>query len=165
MAGSPNRGTIIPNVNASDVKAPTEKELGFDRNSPGHIGAAVRDPIGAIFALEARNRAQEAMDHRYPDQKPGTDLGNEADAYKHTVWNYLMARTIGPERAKAMGDAHEIDGIDPSPIAEALGAAKNSEGARLMDLYNNQVGRGLPRGGERQILDAMKNGIIRKRPF
>lgn len=164
MAGSPNRGTI-PNVNAPDVKAPTEGELGFDRKGHGHIGAGLADPMGAIFALAARAAAQEAMDKRYPDQKAGTDLGNEADAYKHTVWNYLMAHTIGPERAKLMGDAHEIDGIAPSTVLKAFGAAKNSEGARLMDLYNNQVGRHLPRGGERQVIDAMKRGVIRKRPF
>lgn len=85
---------------------------------------------------------------------------DDADAYRHATWSYLMGRTIGNEKAKAMGDAHEIDGLRPWP-----GMGTNSAGERAMDLHNNLVGRNLPGGGERQIQNAMRKGYIRLKPF
>jgi hypothetical protein len=160
MAGSPNRGTI-PNINSPDAKVPTERDFGFNRNAPGQAVTGAVDPIGGMFAIAASLAASEAMRKRYPDAVvPGSDRNNEADAYKHATWNYLMSKTIGPDRAKIMADAHEIDGINPSAIGERIGFSKNSQGERLMDLHNNQVGRSLPPQGEQAIQDALKKATF-----
>jgi hypothetical protein len=161
MAGSPNRGVIV-NVNSRNAKVPTEKELGFDPNGPGWFITGVRDPIGAIFAASADKAAREVAGKLYP---PGTDRG-AANAFQHGAGSYLLARTIGEKRAKQWGDAHEVDGIDPTLIDRTLKIArKNNESERAMDLYNNRVGRGLPAGGASHVQEALKNGHFRKKPF
>lgn len=165
MAGSPNRGAM-PNVNAPDAKVPTEQELGFHRRGPGQIVSSAIDPIGGMFAIASALAAQEAMRKRYPDAVvPGSDRNNEADAYKHATWNYLMSKTIGPDRAKIMADAHEVDGLNPSSVGERIGFSKNNQGERLMDLHNNEVGRHLPPLGEEAIVDALRKNLIRKKPY
>jgi len=138
-------GLFIPDVNAPSVAGPSPAALGFDPNSPGHLGAAWRDPLGALMAGAATLAAWDATGRRYPGV---IARDNEADAYKHTTWNYLMARTMGAERAKAMADAHEV-------------SVPNAPGEQKMDLYNNRIGRALPGGGEAQIEDAMKKVKLR----
>lgn len=159
MAGSANRGTI-PYVNSSDTKAPTERELGFNPNGLGQVTAALVDPVGGIFGFAADRAARQASAMRYPG-KMNTD---EANAYMHAAGSYLLSRVVGPERAKAMTDAHEVSGIDGLPVP-LIGARKNTPGERLMDLYNNQVGRRLPTQAEVAIRDAMKKGYLRTGPF
>jgi hypothetical protein len=160
MAGSPNRG-VIPNVNAPDVKAPTEKELGFDPKGLGQIPTAILDPVGAIFGRAADLAARQATAKRYPGELGRTE---EANAYMHTVGSYLATKALGPERAKAMTDSHEVSGIEGLRVP-VIGARKNTEGERLMDLYNNQVGRELPTQGEAAVQEAMKKGWIRRNRF
>jgi hypothetical protein len=160
MAGSPNRG-VIPNINAPDVRVPTEQELGFDAKGPGQITAGILDPVGAIFGVAVDQAAREARNRRYPGKLALTD---EANAYMHAVGSYLLTRAVGPDRAKAMTDSHEVSGIKGLPIP-VIGAEKNPEGERRMDLYNNQVGRELPPKGETAIQEAMKRGWLRKSPF
>jgi hypothetical protein len=165
MAGSPNRG-VNSEINSRDTKTPTEADLNFDRRGPGQIVTGVLDPIGGMFAIASALAAQEATRKRYPDARvPGSDRNNEADAYKHTTWNYLMSKSIGPERAKIMADEHEVDGVNPSSFGEKIGFSKNPPGERLMDLYNNEVGRNLPPLGEEAIQQAVKKGYVRKKPF
>lgn len=160
MAGSAPRGAI-PNVNSPDVKVPTEEELRFNRHGFGQIATAALDPVGAIFGMAADRAARDATAKKYPGALARTD---EANAYMHTVGSYLLTKTLGLERAKAMTDSHEVSGIDGLPIP-VVGARKNTEGERRMDLYNNQVGRGLPTIGEPAIQEAMKKGYLRKKPF
>lgn len=160
MAGSANRG-VLPNINAPDVSAPTEQDLNFDAKGPGQVAAGMFDPVGAIFGVAVDRAAREARNRRYPGKLAFTD---EANAYMHAVGSYLLTRAVGPDRAKAMTDSHEVSGIKGVPIP-VLGAAKNSEGERRMDLYNNQVGRVLPPKGEAAIQEAMERGWLRKSPF
>lgn len=160
MAGSPHRGAL-PNINAPDAKIPTEQELRFDRSGPGQLTAGILDPVGAIFGVAVDQAAREARDRRYPGKLALTD---EANAYMHAVGSYLLTRAVGPDRAKAMTDAHEVSGIKGLPIP-IIGARKNPEGERRMDLYNNHVGRELPPLGETAIQEAMRRGRLRKSPF
>lgn len=162
MAGSLNRG-VIPNVNSPDIKTPTERELGFDRNSPGAFGALVRDPMGLVFAWAADQAAREATKRAYPGVIPSD---NAADAFRHAAGSRLLSGTIGEKRAKLWGDAHEIEGIDPSLLARSMGlASTNTDGQRKMDLYNNRVGRALPSGTAEQIQKAIADEKLRKKPF
>ena len=61
--------------------------------------------------------------------------------------------------AKRFGDGHEI-------------SAPNDDSERLMDLYNNHVGRQLAlnlknrgRPANEVILEALRNGLLRTKPF
>ena len=157
MAGSNNRGILTPNINSPSTTTPTNQDLAFDPNGPGQLGAALRDPTAAWLAYSAAMAADQMRDKRYPGLQTQS---NEADAYRHATWSYLMGRTIGNERAKSMGDAHEIDGLKSWP-----GMNPNSSGERAMDLHNNLVGRNLPGGGETQIQNAIRKGYVRMKPF
>jgi hypothetical protein len=68
-----------------------------------------------------------------------------------------MTQGIGADAAKAFGDAHEMAGSSTS------GPGPNSE--RLMDLYNNQVGRQLANDQGRSLKEALEKGYLRNRPF
>jgi hypothetical protein len=147
MAGSPNRG-VIPNVNSPDTKVPSAEDFGFDPSGPGHWGAAIRDPLGLPYAAFAALGAWKKTAEKYPGV-PSRD--NEADAYKHAMVNYLMAQTIGKDRAKAFADAHEV-------------SVPNAQGEQLMDLYNNEVARNLPRDPN-AVENALRQGEFRTSPF
>lgn len=71
------------------------------------------------YAYNAETRAKS----RYISQSLYQGNG---DAFRHSLWNALMAKDLGASYAKQWGDAHEYgqSGIDPE-----------------MDLYNNAKGR------------------------
>ena len=161
MAGSPNRG-VIPNINSPEAKIPTDRQMEFNPNGPDWFLTGINDPMGAIFARAADKAARDSAIAAFPK---GSDPG-ERNAFQHGVGSYLLARTLGEERAKQCTDAHEVDGIDPTPIDKFLGLArKNEPGERAMDLYNNRVGRVLPPGGAPRVQEALHRGHLRKRPF
>lgn len=69
-----------------------------------------------------------------------------------------MAKDIGDDGARTFGDAHKRDG--------------QPDGERLMDLYNNAIGRELaadPRNKDRSdeevIREAIKAGRLQTKPF
>lgn len=68
-----------------------------------------------------------------------------------------MTQGIGPDLAKAFGDAREISGQGLSP------PGPNSE--RIMDLHNNQVGRQIPNDQGQSFKEVLEKGYLRKRPF
>lgn len=61
----------------------------------------------------------------------------KGDAYRHVLWQALMAKKYGPTAANLMGQYHEL------PLTRALGAAAWDQTAeeKAMDLYNNELGR------------------------
>ena len=152
MAGSAPRG-VIPYVNSAEAKGPTEQDLGFNPKGPGHVGAFLRDPMGFLIAGAAVQATNELTARKYPGVNA---LSDEADAYRHTLASHVLSRMIGDRRAKAMGDAHEIEGLR-APVGDGW----NSPGERAADLYNNHVGRVLPTGGTASVEEAMR----REKPF
>jgi hypothetical protein len=80
--------------------------------------------VAAGSALETQVRT--AL--RYPETG---SRNNEADAFKHAIWNRRMAGILGPDGAQAFGGAHEI-------------SVPNSEVEHDMNLYNNRLARRLP---------------------
>ncbi len=90
----------------------------------------------------------------------GAGIGvGTADAFRHIYWSYRMTEKLGPDAAKKFADGHEI--TDPTP-----------DGDRLMDLFNNNLGRrlavdpankGRPAGDV--ILEAIKKGDAQTQPF
>jgi hypothetical protein len=142
-------------INDPRVGMPSDNSLNFDPNSPGEWGAAMRHPLDAITANNLADQAYTETKRQYPnDPEPHND---QADAFRHAYWNYLMARAFGAQEAQLFGNAHEISKPDPS-------------GERYMDLYNNQVGRNLATsGGDANATDAIqqaiKKGSLRLSPF
>lgn len=114
----------------------------------------LRHPVAAIYANEAAKAAEASMARKYPHAPGGND---EADAYRHALWSHLMAQGIGRETAKAFGDAYEVSGSRSIPPA--------TRGERLMDLYNNEVGRQFPNDQGRSLKNALETDRLRKRPF
>jgi hypothetical protein len=148
----------VPIENVDNAQAPTFESLGFDPNGPGQWGAALRDPIGAWKADRLRKQAIAEASERF--KSPDSLVDGPGDAWRHGRWVQSMAHELGPERAKAFADAHEISTWD-----------QNTPGARLMDLYNNQVALGLPNAPKGHmnpdtvLQNALWNGYLRRKPF
>lgn len=133
-------------------------ELGFDPEADGQWEFAMTSPIDAIMAKQTANKANEQTASIYANQT-GNGHNNEADAFRHAYWSYLMTQDIGVKAAQSVGDGHEITTVNP-------------DGERLMDLYNNKVGRELALDPANQgrdpvtvIQEAIKSGKLRVKPF
>jgi hypothetical protein len=135
-------------------------EFEFDPNGPkeGDLVAhdLAKNDVGDSAVASSRGIvAQTLVAIRYGiNLKRNTKKQAEADAFQHAYWSYLMTRAMGAEKAKLYGDAHERSSV-------------NRAGSRLMDLYNNNVGRRLAsdprnkdRSAEQVVLDAMKRGEL-----
>jgi len=101
-------------------------------------------PLDALQVNACKKKADELTNSRYPNWKDG-DKGN---AFRHAIWNALMADAIGKTTAKLFADAHEAV-INPDTGKEYTDAelqAINWYGAdglehKNMDLHNNAEGR------------------------
>lgn len=61
---------------------------------------------------EIAGAAVQATNELTSRKFPGVNaLSDEADAYRHTLASHIASRMIGDRRAKALGDAHEIEGL------------------------------------------------------
>lgn len=132
-------------------------QLGYDANGNGDYGNAAKNPLDAIKAKSAANAATKAAKDEYGKENPSLGDG-DGDAFRHALWAYKMAKEIGDGPAKAFGDAHERD--------------DRPDGERLMDLYNNALGRQLAadpnnqgRPDEDVIREAIRAGKLQTRPF
>lgn len=76
--------------------------------------------------------AQDRAVQAYP--LPG-QATREADAYRHLLWQGLLANKYGPEVAQLVGNFHE------NPYIPFIGGMGQPESQQIMDLYNNMLGR------------------------
>ncbi|NVK20145.1 MAG: hypothetical protein HWE30_15715 [Methylocystaceae bacterium] len=132
------------------------EEFDFDPRGDGQKMFGVKNPIDGGRAYLDANTANEVTSKLFKGVKPHN---NEADAFRHAYWSYLMTQNIGADKAKHAGNSHEI-------------TEENTEGERLMDLYNNRIGRQLAldpknkgRPAEEVIREAIKDGKLRTSPF
>lgn len=84
--------------------------------------------------FQSRNIALDKAKEAYG---PTEEHNARGDAYRHIVWQALLAKQYGDKTAKGMGDYHE------APIPAWLGGAGTSPDAdeTSMDQFNNAVGR------------------------
>jgi hypothetical protein len=75
-------------------------------------------------AYAVRQAAWAAQAQLFPGMR---GIDDRADAYRHFVGSFLLARAIGPERAMTILNANEVTN-------------GNTEAAIRMDTYNNWVG-------------------------
>ena len=134
--------------------------LDFNPDGTGSILTAALDPFDGWDAEEFANDARQSMVRLISQSKlPAGVSDNESDAFRHALWSYKMAKHLSRKTAKKFADAYEIS--EPNRIE-----------IRLMDLYNNEVGRRLAadpanhnRPDEEVILEALRQGLLRTRPF
>lgn len=132
------------------------KDLEFDPNGPSDLKISVAHPIDAYIVNKAATEALRAAIDRFTRD----DLVNgPGDAFRHALWNYKLARSIGPELAKKFTDAYEV-------------SEPNASGIRLMDLYSNFVGRRLaadPKNhrsnDEMVVMEALRKGELQTTPI
>lgn len=89
----------------------------------GRVGAALRDPTGALMARDIAGEAFSAARNRFPNL---SGVGDLRDAYRHFYWSFAMARMLGADRARDIGNANEVSGGNPANETE-------------MDTWNNET--------------------------
>lgn len=102
--------------------------------------AIIAKNINPIIKLG--HKAEEMAQKAYPSQSQAT---RERDAYRHMIWQAMLAREFGPEVAETVGNIHENKYL---PIVGGMG---QPESQREMDLYNNQLGRGINWQSEEEL--------------
>ncbi len=88
---------------------------------------AKEDPVGAVIGFNSRSIANEYQKELYPNTY-GKD-GNQANAFKHAMWNAVMTDKMGEERAENFAYAHEKEYLETQ-----LALCQ-------MDFHNNYLGR------------------------
>lgn len=136
----------------------------------GHLTEAekrlvILRPVAAALAYNCVGTANELTVQEYGASR----VGDETDAFRHTVWNALMQKYIGGSFPEKYATAHE-----DYPTETLLQRSKNSnnvyDGFLLkdhtdMDLHNNAVGRSLVHWTEyftithETIVDRVHNAI------
>ena len=83
--------------------------LRFDPNAWGEIVQSVSNPIegfkAGMLADEVIVRTKELIEKGI--LPPGIPRDNASDAFRHALWNYKMAKELGPDTATRFADAHE----------------------------------------------------------
>jgi hypothetical protein len=84
--------------------------------------------------FQSRNIALDKAKQAYG---PTEEHNARGDAYRHIVWQALLAKQYGDKTAKGMGDYHE------APIPAWMGGAGMSpdQDETSMDQFNNAIGR------------------------
>lgn len=87
-------------------------------------------PYAVVASRVAEKKAEETYSPREQHNARG-------DAYRHLVWQALMARNQSPAKAKLAGDYHESF----MPYLLGGGGFDQPSEEKQMDLYNNSLGR------------------------
>ncbi len=132
------------------------RKLDFDPSGPteGQVIATF-----GLSAITVSNLVDDADDATVKHFKYMTTIDSKADAFRHALFSYMLSKRFGAHQAKRLMDAHEI-------------SFENDPGGRLMDLFNNNVGRRLAldpknrdRDGEVVVLEALKRGELQTELF
>lgn len=101
--------------------------------NPVDIEVIANNPIKAPQLLRLRDKAATTAELAHRQNAKISE-----DAYRHTLWSYLLTKTYGEEFAKVVTDAHEAY-ADEEEIKKV--GLKNFKVASYQDLNNNAVGR------------------------
>jgi RHS repeat-associated protein len=134
-----------------------EEKLGFDPNGLGQsMTGATSWWWRSYIAARVWSEAKRVSEAEYKGHSRG--LNDEEDAFRHAYASFELARRTSDAFAKAAGDSHERSYANP-----------HSE--RLMDLFNNHVGRKLARdpanesrSADEVIRQALRDGLLMTRP-
>lgn len=132
--------------------------LGFDPTGPSRWTTGAKNFFDRELFFGTAGQSMEATTRHF-----GANVdphNNAADAFKHALWSYKLTKARNAAFAKEVTDSLEISFPGENP------------GDRLMDLYNNNVGRQLAldpnndgRKDEEVILEALKQGKLQTHYF
>ena len=106
--------------------------------------------VSYLDIIRAGNLARNARDsahERAVNEEINNPQGDHIDAYRHFSWTFNMARELGKETSRIIGDVHEIHGLTTyggfliSDSSTRVDAYFNT--FTLQDLWNNSVGYNL----------------------
>lgn len=87
---------------------------------------------------------------QYPGDSSAAANDGHQDAFRHAYWNALMTKEFGEDFTRRLTTAHE-------------GVSGNPADREAMDLYNNEVGRGIagghPDASASELADLVRKGI------
>lgn len=104
--------------------------------------------INDQFAIRAAE--SKAVESQLPGRRRGP-----ADAYRHLIWSAELTRRFGEDKARAILEAHEIQGSNSS---DTDGTTQSPDEA-AMDRHNNEIGIKL--GKESKTFDDVVKGAQR----
>lgn len=90
-------------------------------------------PIGSISNIACRFQVNLENEAGF-----SKGIGGQSNAFRHTLWQAMLANTFGPEQAVRIGNAHE-DNL-PKDMSTNLFLVKN-EADTMADFLNNTIGR------------------------
>jgi len=152
--------------------------LGYDPRR-SEVSRALEMPIQGKVALVGAVEASRFTDDLFSGLPTHN---NPADAFRHAYWNFLLTRGMavlggeGPKNAQKFADAHEAEHFKETLfgwLPEGLTGVRHwPEEERLMDIYNNAVGRSLAmlpenagRPAHEVILQALEEGKLQTLPM
>ncbi|MCR8645280.1 hypothetical protein NV379_21725 [Paenibacillus sp. N1-5-1-14] len=94
-------------------------------------------PAEALIVNAAKNNTDALTNSYYPGWKDG-DKGN---AFRHALWNAIMALNITKNLAEKFATAHENHGLTDDQYRAEVWNGFNGLQHRAMDLHNNGKGR------------------------
>lgn len=115
----------------------------------------IKDKYGWEVATKSVNYARLALDmaNNYAyDHGLNSTWNNEADAYRHFMWNAMLTRNVGYYETRFITNLHEYIGMEDYGWLDNSIRFTNYNSAwvygrmnqeTFMDLWNNQVGREL----------------------
>lgn len=106
-------------------------QLPGPKPNPAEIELIARNPFKVSVLTEIRDKAANTAGLAFKKNPKISE-----DAYRHTLWSYLLTKTYGEEFAKQVTDAHEAYADE-----EELSKPLDFSVASYQDLTNNAVGR------------------------
>ncbi|NVK20589.1 MAG: hypothetical protein HWE30_17995 [Methylocystaceae bacterium] len=139
------------------------KELNYDPDGRGDLWNAVANTEQAKIADKLATEAGNLTKKQFGKNGRSDD----SDAFRHAYWSFMMAKKLGVEGAKNIGDGHET-----ASLRSYYQGSDQTDGELLMDLHNNQIGRQLYERykdsdlpPEKIIMDALNSGQLQTVPF
>lgn len=147
-------------LSEQEIEEIIDKKVSLNRrstNNPFEIWGAltnsekklvIKYPLAALDVNKAKNVAIEMTMVKFESN----GLGSRSDAFRHGLWNAVMTKSIGREKAELFATAHEDKSVEGD---EADGYAKILH--KEMDLHNNEVGRDI---GTKNLVDEQQLATI-----
>ena len=106
--------------------------------------------LGLRDMQQMKEAAQAEALERFPATPDGSEIDNHLDAFRHAYWNALMTERFGEEWTREFTTAHER-------------RPGNFASSEAMDLWNNEVGRGIatanPDASPDQLADMVEQAV------
>ncbi|GAB3670990.1 hypothetical protein GCM10027597_03240 [Saccharopolyspora tripterygii] len=134
------------------------EQFGFEPKPMTAGEASLLTDLGAAGIKDAYDIYERAQASGFEAFGGQGSTDGHGDAFRHTYWNALLAQRFGAEWTESYTTAHERLPQDQA----------NASTVEAMDLYNNEVGRGIaeahpdasPEELARHVEEAVRNGDV-----